>query len=150
MVDYAEREEDADDGEEEFDGHALGAGHAGAALGDMSEGGRFQEMNAQPLLFDAGLNRKLTLQERFEEFHRANPRVYRLLVQYARRAREKGFKTYGIGALYEIIRWEAQVPIAPQDEFKLNNVFRSRYARLIMERETDLAGFFNVRELKSK
>ena len=31
--------------------------------------------------------------------------------------------------------------------FKLNNNYRSRYARLIMEQEADLEGVFQIREL---
>ena len=34
-------------------------------------------------------------------------------------------------------------------EFKLNNDFTSRYARLIMQQEPDLEDFFEVRVLRS-
>jgi hypothetical protein len=35
------------------------------------------------------------------------------------------------------------------DDFKLNNNYHSRYARLIMEREPGLDGFFETRGLRS-
>ena len=101
-------------------------------------------MSAQPLLFSR------TSESRFLEFHRKNPKVYELLVQYARRARERGYKTYGIGALWEIVRWDWNVFLKTAGtELKLNNNFRSRYARLIMQQEPDLEGFFHLRELHS-
>lgn len=36
------------------------------------------------------------------------------------------------------------------DEFKLNNNFRSHYARALMQRERELAGFFELRRLRSE
>jgi hypothetical protein len=36
------------------------------------------------------------------------------------------------------------------DDFKLNNDFTSRYARLLMQSEPELDGFFEVRELRSR
>jgi hypothetical protein len=89
-----------------------------------------------------------TIQQRFERFHRDNPTVYVSLVAYARRAKSRGFSHYGIDTLFEILRWHTTIETT-DTEFKLNNNFRSRYARLIMEREPDLADFFELRELKS-
>lgn len=101
-------------------------------------------MSAQPLLFSR------TSESRFLEFHRKNPKVYALLVEYARRAKQRGYRTYGIGALWEIVRWDKHTLFTVgSDQWRMNNNFRSRYARLIMQQEPDLEGFFHLRELHS-
>lgn len=82
----------------------------------------------------------------FLRFHRAHPEVYRMLVEKARQAKANGLKKYGIGALWEIMRWEFAMRKA--GEFKLNNNHRAFYARHIMAAEPDLKGFFELREQK--
>lgn len=84
--------------------------------------------------------------ERFAAFHRANPHVYVELLRLAREAKARGVRKFGIGMLFEVLRWNG-TDTASRD-FKLNNDFRSRYARMI-DGEQDLAGFFDLRELRS-
>jgi hypothetical protein len=49
-----------------------------------------------------------------------------------------------------VLRWEWQgATTDPNAEWKLNNNYRSRFARLIMDNEPDLAGVFETRELKA-
>jgi hypothetical protein len=88
-----------------------------------------------------------TIQERFLEYHQKNPHVYTSLVGYARRAKQQGFDKYAIDTLYEVLRWYTQIETSGTD-YKLCNDFRSRYARLIMQQEPDLANFFDLRELR--
>lgn len=90
-----------------------------------------------------------TIQERFEEYHAANPHVYNTLVDYALKAKDRGYKRIGIGFLCEIIRWQGG-PTKHQDGFKLSNDFRSRYSRLIEEQEPDLRGYFTKRSLEAE
>ena len=90
-----------------------------------------------------------SIQARFEAFHHANPQVYELLVRFARDARRTGRQHYGIAAIFERVRWHVYIETRSNDDFKLNNDFRSRYARLIMEKEPDLIDFFELRELKA-
>ncbi len=85
---------------------------------------------------------------RFQEFHNANPRVYVELVKLARMLQGKGREHYGIGALFEVVRFHRAIQTTDA-LFKLNNNYRSRYARLIMGQEIDLDGFFETRELKT-
>ena len=85
----------------------------------------------------------------FDRFHSDNPRVYQVLVRLAREwvARFGGHKL-GIATLYETARW--QITLATNDaEFRLNNNWRSYYARLIMAQEPDLAGLFDLRASKA-
>lgn len=89
----------------------------------------------------------VTIQERFEAFHAANPEVYVAMVSLSRRAKAHGRRP-GVKAVWEMLRASLAVEHRDKD-YQLNNNFTSRYARLVMEREPDLAGFFEVRELKS-
>ncbi len=86
------------------------------------------------------------LRDRFDRFHAANPHVYRELVRLARHVRGLGFEQCGIALLFERMRWEWAIRTRG-DRYTLNNDFRSRYARLIMDQEPDLEGFFVVRRL---
>jgi hypothetical protein len=86
----------------------------------------------------------------FIRFHFDNPDVYRKLVDMARNLKLRGHETVGIGMLFEVIRWQTYMEtIDMNSDFKLNNNYRSRYARLIMDQEPYLAGMFNIRELTS-
>lgn len=90
-----------------------------------------------------------SIQEQFEDFHKANPNVYRVLVMLARQwVRRRPGAKLGIGMLWERARWELQVPTTGS-AFRLNNDFRSRYARLIAQQEPDLAGIFETRQLRA-
>jgi len=92
-----------------------------------------------------------TIQERFEQFHRLNPWVYDSLVELVRDYRRRGYPAIGIGHLVEILRWLRRgKTYDPAADFKLSNDYRSRYSRLIMEREPDLDGFITTRSLRTE
>lgn len=74
--------------------------------------------------------------------------VYQKLVELARKGVSRGRTKLGIKMLYEVVRWEIFLETNDPD-FKLNNNYHSRYARLIMSSEADLVGVFDVRELRS-
>lgn len=91
-----------------------------------------------------------TIQARFLEFHRQNPDVYEELRWLALDYRDRGYPCIGIGHLVEIIRWRRRMETYdPTSQFKVNNNYRSRYARLLMELEPRLAGFITIRELQT-
>lgn len=82
---------------------------------------------------------------RFEQFHRDNPTVYLTLVRLAREwVQRTGRHKLGIATLFERARWEIALATSDPD-WKLNNTYRAYYARLIMRREPDLAGLFDLR-----
>lgn len=87
------------------------------------------------------------LEIQFREFHHAHPAVYKALVERAREWKYQGHRKCGIGMLFELFRWDSGITFGPNDGFKLNNNYRSRYARLIMANEPDLDGFFETRQL---
>jgi hypothetical protein len=92
-----------------------------------------------------------SIEQRFWTFHTAHPDVYRELVVLARRARAAGRERLGMKMLFEVVRWNRTMAGLPADgeEFKLNNNYTSRYARLLMEREAGLSGLFATRELRA-
>lgn len=100
-------------------------------------------------IMETAEGRERDLAYQFERFHRENPGVYDLLVKMARDLKRQGLERAGIGMLWEVLRWRYLRKAKGHDGFKVNNNHRSRYARLIMAREPDLAGFFETRELKS-
>lgn len=89
-----------------------------------------------------------TIDVDFQKFCDDNPSIYTNLVSMARKAKAAGFSKYGIKGLFEVLRWSRTVETKTLD-FKLNNNYTSRYARLIMSKEPDLKDFFETRELVS-
>jgi len=90
------------------------------------------------------------IQRSFLKFHGENPNVYDELVRLARAAVCKGKRKVGIKMLWEVLRWNVWLETTDDgSEFKLCNNYPSRYARLIMKQEKDLAGVFDLRELRS-
>ena len=84
----------------------------------------------------------------FRKFHAANPDVYRSLRQLALQLKRKGHVHYGIGSLYEVMRWHRALKTVDVD-FKLNNNYRAYYARLLMQNVPELSGFFSLRVSKA-
>lgn len=82
----------------------------------------------------------------FEEFHRRNPEVYRLLLRFSLEALTSGRRRYSIWAIVNRVRWHVEIETDSDDEFKLNNNHAPHYARLLMAKEPRLAGFFEIRE----
>lgn len=91
-----------------------------------------------------------TIQDRFESYHAAHPEVYFVLVQLCGLAKQRGITKLGVSLLWERMRWSLTIERDSESEadYMLNNDFRSRYARLIMKREPEMAGLFNLRELR--
>lgn len=82
---------------------------------------------------------------RAAEFHERNPRVYALLVHYAREAVRRGRSRVGIELLWNRMRWDYTVITDHGSDFKLNQNYKAWYARRIMENEPDLADIFETR-----
>lgn len=86
-----------------------------------------------------------TTAQRFEQFHRQNPIVYRTLVRVAREwVNQHGQRKLGIRMLWEVARWEL-IKATRNADYKLNDHYTSYYARLIQRLEPDLDGIFELR-----
>lgn len=106
-------------------------------------------------LFDHGLAPAVepippntSIEHSFAEFHRANPWVCEALTKLALDLHARGRKRIGMKMLFEVLRWQhALATIDEHSVFVLNNSLTSRYARLIMEQNPELAGIFETRKL---
>ncbi|MCC6455179.1 MAG: hypothetical protein IT328_09580 [Caldilineaceae bacterium] len=94
--------------------------------------------------------KEATIQERFESFHAHNPHVYAALRTLALQMLGNGVRAYGIKGLFEILRWQFSIQTGGKEEFRLSNDFTSRYARLLVELNPELDGFFTLRELRAE
>lgn len=114
----------------------------------------------QPSLFDADLWAEIvqqhvhtvpapTIYDAFQAFNEANPHIYDALVNLARDLRIRGHWRIGIGMLFEVLRWQTAM-VTTDTAFKLNNNYRSHYARAIMADHPDLDGIFELRELRDE
>ncbi|WP_406515585.1 hypothetical protein OH809_24975 [Streptomyces sp. NBC_00873] len=89
-----------------------------------------------------------SIQQRLEAFHDLNPWVLRHLEALTTDCVAKGFKRVGIGTLFELLRWRYG-EATQGDVFRLNNNFRSRYVRLLIERNAQWAPLFETRALRA-
>jgi len=111
-------------------------------------------MNAQPSLFGpppSPMSRRkpATLEERFRLWVFANDHVIELFLKFAREARAAGKSRIGIGAIAERVRWEVYIYRKEADPWKINNSYRSRIARLLVQRDPSLDGLFEFRKLRT-
>lgn len=90
----------------------------------------------------------------FWQFHLAHPEVYESLRALAFRVKRQGKEHYSIKALYETLRlssllssesfWINTSSNQPAEHL-LNNNYTAFYARLLMQNEPKLRGFFRTR-----
>jgi len=91
------------------------------------------------------LHESTALEKQFLAFHRDNPHVYDKLVELAFLLKERGHRKIGIAMLFEQLRWLHAMQTADMSGFKLNNNYRAFYARMIMDYNPKLDGFFEIR-----
>ncbi len=88
--------------------------------------------------------RKATIEERFAAFDQANPHVFALLLELARRRLTEGATWIGVKELWEGARRFVRVSRL-DDTYKLNNTFTAMYARKLLTTEPRLVGVMKVR-----
>lgn len=102
---------------------------------------------------------KKSINQRFAEFHQANPHVLSELLRLATARLERGERRIGVKALWEELR-ESLIKLADDDldrshhgqydSFKLNNDFTAIYARKLVELEKRLEGVIEMRRRKGE
>lgn len=90
------------------------------------------------------------IQVDFERFCELNPHVYPRIVELARQAKRRGFKRYSMDVILAILRWHHDIETVSEQPWKLNDHWTSRFARKVMDENPDLAGFFELRSLRSE
>ena len=87
----------------------------------------------------------------FLAFHRRQPGVFEAIVELCFDWRRRGRARWSIDGVFQVLRWQrhfADLP-DPDEEFKLNDHYRSRYARAI-NLVPGLEDFFEVRTLRER
>ena len=109
------------------------------------------ELGFEPLpdIVAVTLPKDTPIGERFRAFHSANGHVYLAIVSLARELKRQGCGRLGMKMIFEQLRYRHFLATRG-DKWKLNNVYTAEYARLVMEQEPDLAGMFEVRQLKRR
>lgn len=107
----------------------------------------------QPTLFDdvprlVHPPASMSIEVQFLAFHAMNPWVYERLVAMTYDLKNRGHQRIGMAMLFEVLRWQAAMSTMSADDFKLNNNYRSRYARKIMADHPDLDGIYETRTLR--
>jgi hypothetical protein len=78
-------------------------------------------------------------------FHNKNPRVYQLICKYAQEAIDADHKNYGIGAIFEVMRWDYTVRTDdPGLNFKFPHNHRAFYSRMWRKNHPEYAGLFRL------
>jgi predicted kinase len=105
--------------------------------------------------------RALTIEERYQLFHAANPQVFAEMLRLARARLDRGEKYISVKALWEELR-RSLIQIAQRKEaayegfdalkaaYKLNNSYTALYARELLDIEPRLAGVIETRKRKAK
>lgn len=91
---------------------------------------------------------RATIAERYAEFESLNPWIIPALEKLTREWLEQGHERISIGMLTEIIRWTYGRTVST-DGLKINNSFRSRMVRRLIERNPQWADVFATRELRA-
>ena len=86
---------------------------------------------------------------RFWGWHLEHPDLEIQLRDLSLKALRAGLKVYGIGAIWEVLRWHLRIVNGRVEEFKCSNDYRSRYARYLMWKHPELKGFFVMRDLRA-
>jgi len=88
------------------------------------------------------------LESRFRQYLYDNPTFIPRLAELAREWKARGFASISVDMLFHQLRIERWIADG-NDQFKVNNSYSSRAARLLMQTYPDLDGFFRVRSLHS-
>lgn len=106
------------------------------------------ELPMSPLRHPDRAGEQLSIQDRFEAFHQLNPWILGKLEAMTADCVDRGLRRVGIGMLFEVLRYEYG-RATRGDAWKLNNDYRSRYARLLLERHPEWSSVFETRGLRS-
>jgi hypothetical protein len=79
-------------------------------------------------------NRRKTLRERWEAFHKDNPQVFDAIEKVATEQRRAGRRRISMKAIFEILRSDPTLSTAGE-RWKLNNIYTAFYARELVRRD---------------
>lgn len=97
-------------------------------------------------VIDGGTLKSMTLD--FQDFDRANPKVWEMFVRFAHDLIDAGHKTLSASMITERIRWQTAIETRG-DDFKINNNFRAFYARKFMKAYPGHGEIFRTRKAEA-
>lgn len=84
--------------------------------------------------------------DKYKEWDAANPQFYPLFCRFTEQLLNRGHRNIGVALIFERIRWESMIR-TEGEPFKLNNNYRSIYARRFMRDFPAYEGCFRLRSL---
>jgi hypothetical protein len=98
----------------------------------------------------------MTVQEKFEVFHAANPHVYLMFKRFAYEALKVGATKISSKLIINRVRWETSITttgagwhVAGKKRFLIDDRFTCWYARLFIADFPRLASRFELREIRT-
>lgn len=100
----------------------------------------------------------ISIQNAFEAFHKSHPEIFLMIVKEADRAIRAKKKRFSVKAIGNYIRWNVFIESEQETlfnkrgdkiQFKLNDAFFSRYARLLIITYPHMEGFIEMRDLRA-
>lgn len=84
---------------------------------------------------------------RYREHRDKHPHVHQWIVEYSRKAKDKGYKKWSISRCLEIVRWQGHFDLDKDDAgYKINDHVAAFYSREIMLTHPDLIDFYECRK----
>lgn len=86
----------------------------------------------------------------FAVFHEAHPELYKEFVKRTFALINRGKTHYSADAILHIVRYHSEVDGRNMEEYKINNNYSSRYARLFIKDHPAHEDFFKTRKINKK
>ena len=83
--------------------------------------------------------------ERFAIVDAENPRIWELFVNFTIVMIQRGFENYSARAVMHRVRWETNMELGDNSDFKINNNWTPYYARKFHSQFPQHEGFFRNR-----
>ncbi len=99
---------------------------------------------------DGNGRRDDSIQTRFEEWLERNAELYAAIRRYAYQALRSGRRRFGIAAIIERVRWDVEIDSRGDEPFKINNDYRSRIVRRLIQEDPRFEDLFVTRELRAR
>jgi hypothetical protein len=90
----------------------------------------------------------LSIEDRFLRFHHANPWLLEAYAQLARQYAKGGAQRVSVNMLTEVLRY-SHGRVRGDEPWRINNSFRSHYARLLIATYPEFDGLFETRAMPS-
>jgi len=91
----------------------------------------------------------IDLKHAWWRWHKKNPHVWELFIDYTFQAIGSGRNHYSVNAIFERIRWHTDIE-SKGDQFKISNNHRAYYARYFNHCYPEHEGFFRTSVLRSQ